>query len=254
MRITDILFIAIGCAALLFTVYCWIPTAYFLHFKRPPRSPNPGDRALMLTFDDGPDPRYTERLLGILEKNGVRAVFFVVAEKAAQCPGILSKIAGAGHGIGLHSLEHRDAWLSGPAYQKKEFERSLAIMEGLGCKAAYYRAPWGHLNLTSLALARKHRLKIMLWTVMAQDWEKASTSQRILERLFKRVKGGSVICLHDAGGDRRAAPGAAEHTLQAVAEFVPLMLKKGFRFVLPEGCGAMGKEMSRYGAAEKTSR
>lgn len=254
MRVTIAACAAIGCGALLFAVYCWIPTRCFLYRARLRRPNDPGGKTLLLTFDDGPDPRYTERLLDILAENGVPAVFFVVAGKAAQYPDILKRMREAGHGIGLHSLEHRDAWRSSPARQKRDFERGLAILRGLGCTVPYYRAPWGHLTMTSIALVRKHGLKTLLWTVMAQDWEKESTSQRILERLDRRVRDGSIVCLHDAGGDRGAAPGAAEHTLQAVAEFVPTMLQKGFRFVLPEGCGIAGKGTVEHGATEKTPR
>ncbi len=220
----------------LFSVYALFPTWYYLFFKKLPFCHSENEKKILLSFDDGPDPRYTVGLLKILADNEVRAVFFVVAEKAAQNPEIIQMISEGGHLIGLHSLEHRDAWREGIACQKKDFEQGLSILQGLGCKVTFYRAPWGHLNMTSLLLASKHKLKIVMWTVMAQDWEPESSSARILERLTGRTKSGSVICLHDSGCGKRAAPGAPECTLKAVEEYVPLMLKNGYSFVLPDDC------------------
>ena len=227
----DFAVILLLCGGLLFAIYCLFPTWYFMYLKKPFHATD-GEKLVVLTFDDGPDPRYTDRLLDILEEYSVRAIFFVVAEKAAQFPEIVKRIACSGHRIGLHSLEHRDAWTSGPAHQKMDFERGLTLLNKLGCNVSLYRAPWGHLTLTSLWLAKKHKVSILLWTVMAQDWERNSTRHRVVARLLKRVKRGDIICLHDAGGGPWAAAGAPEHTLQAISEFLPLMLNKGFRFTV----------------------
>ncbi len=238
---TCILVLFVCLTALGFVGYSLVPTLYYLFFKKAPFPPDPNGKRIFLTFDDGPDPRYTPTLLGILRENNVHAIFFVVAEKAARHPELIQEISRAGHLIGLHGLNHRDAWLTTPAGQKRDFEQGLAILETLGCDVTYYRAPWGHLNLTSLFLAKQHQLNVMLWTVMAEDWEAESISGRILKRLFKRVRNGSVICLHDSGCGKGAAPGAPEHTVKAVAEFVPRMLGRGFQFVLPADCGKHAK-------------
>ncbi|MDP4132528.1 MAG: polysaccharide deacetylase family protein [Bacillota bacterium] len=219
---------------LFIAIYCLMPTLYYLLIKKPPFFFDKNDKKVMLSFDDGPDPRYTDDLLDILKKNNVKAAFFVVAQKAAENPDIIRRMIDEGHLVGLHSLEHKDAWLESPVYQKRDFESGLAIMENLGCKISFYRAPWGHLNLTSLLLAKKYNLKIVLWTVMVQDWEKHSTSKRVLERLTKQTKNASIICIHDSGCGKAAAEGAPAQTVDAVAHFLPMMLTKGYEFVLPE--------------------
>jgi peptidoglycan/xylan/chitin deacetylase (PgdA/CDA1 family) len=218
---------------LLFTVYCLLPTYYY---KLTAGRAVPGlrtDSNIILSFDDGPDPLYTLRLLEILRLNEIRAVFFVVAEKAARYPDIIGKIKAEGHIIGLHSLEHGNAFFKSPSYQKKDFKQSLEIFEGLGLKPRLYRPPWGHLNISSLILAKKHGLNILLWTVMVQDWEKASTPQRLEQRLLKRTKSGSIICLHDSGCGKAAFSGAPERLLDALAVCLPLLRKKGCSFILP---------------------
>ena len=107
-------------------------------------------------------------------------------------------------------------------------------MKGLGCEPKFYRAPWGHLNLYTLALAKKYGVKVLLWSVMAQDWEADSTAERVLARLRKRAKSGSVICLHDSGCGKAAAEDAPSHMLEALRTFLPEMLGEGWTFVLPE--------------------
>lgn len=219
---------------LAFVIYYVIPTVLYLYLKRPPFKLSKKKKSIILSFDDGPDERYTPELLDVLDKNNVRAVFFVVAEKALKNPDVIRQISNRGHLIGFHSLEHRDAWRKGPGYQKKDFSKGLGILKELGCKVSFYRAPWGHLNLTSLILAKRYGLRIILWTVMAQDWEKESTANRVNERLKKRVEDGSVICLHDSGCGKGAAEGAPAHTVEAVSQFLPMFKNSGFEFVLPE--------------------
>ncbi len=229
------MFIALAASLVsIFVIYALAPTLLYRYAARLPFRVAKGEKKLLLSFDDGPDARYTETLLELLKDNGVRAAFFVVAEKAAENPELIVRIQESGHIIGLHSLEHRDAWKTASAYQKREFNRSLVIIRGLGCAPKFYRAPWGHLNLNTLALSKKHGIKVLLWTVMAQDWEADSTAERVLARLRKRVKNGSVICLHDSGCGKAAAEGAPSHMLEALRIFLPEMLREGWTFVLPE--------------------
>lgn len=227
------LFSVLSLAGLSFLIYCVLPSVRFRYFAKAPFRTDKGSKRIMLTFDDGPDPRYTGKLLDVLASSGVRATFFLVADKAAENPELVRRILEGGHKIGFHSLAHQDTWRVRPAYQKREFEAGLEILQGLGCKPEYYRAPWGHLNLLSLALARKHHLKIILWTAMAQDWEESSTAERIISRLVGRTKSGGILCLHDSGCGKAAAEGAPGETIEAVAGFIPLMMESGFTFVLP---------------------
>lgn len=222
-----------GLVALFFLIYCALPTVHFRYFAKSPFRTDKADQRIMLSFDDGPDPRYTEKLLDVLRERGVQATFFLVAEKAAENPELVRHITESGHKIGLHSLAHKDVWREDPAHQKREFEAGLKILQDLGCQPEFYRAPWGHLNLLSLGLARKHHLKIILWTTMAQDWERGSSAERVLSRLMERTKSGGVLCLHDSGCGKAAAEGAPDETIEAVSGFIPMMMEKGFTFVLP---------------------
>lgn len=220
-------------AACCYGAYCVAPTYWRKWFRPVPGRFRTADQAVLLTFDDGPDPRYTGRILDILREHDARAVFFVVAGQARLHPELIERMRREGHAVGLHSLNHLSAWSLTPCAVRRDFEESLSILRRLGCNVRYYRPPWGQVNLFSLREAERHGLTMVLWTVMAQDWEKDSTAERILRRLDERVKSGSVICLHDGGADAGAAPGAPEETVRALPAFLRSAREMGYRFVLP---------------------
>ncbi|MDX9872168.1 MAG: polysaccharide deacetylase family protein [Clostridia bacterium] len=217
-----------------YLLYGLIPTFYYKCFRKPGFLKGHERKRIILTFDDGPDSNYTGKLLALLEKNGVRASFFVVAKKAAQNPALIRRMLDGGHLVALHSLEHKSALGKGWRYIEADFKKSLEILGELGCSLRYYRPPWGHFNLASIYFAKKHRLKLLLWNVMAQDWEQDSRAQDILHRLLSRTKNGAVICLHDSGESSGGARGAPLETIEALSSFLPIMLQRGYQFALPD--------------------
>lgn len=188
---------------------------------------NQNKKSIALTFDDGPDPRYTERLLDILKENGVQATFFLVADKAKKHKHIVDRMKAEGHGIGMHSLYHKSAWLSLPHETIREFTVSLRIFRELGLNITYFRPPWGTFNALTLRYALKNKLNVIMWTVEANDWRKDNSPSQIEEILLRRTQDEDIIVLHDSGG----ADGAPENTLQALETTLPRLLKEGFHFV-----------------------
>lgn len=191
-----------------------------------------GERSVMLTFDDGPDPEYTEPLLDVLAVNGVNATFFLLAEKANCYPQIVDRMIAEGHQVAFHALNHRNMWLQTPWSTRKTFRDGLNIFHRHGWNPRYYRPPFGNLNPWTLHYMRGSGLELQLWSVMAQDWRSDHTSEVILSKLRERTGAGSVICLHDSG-EGSAAPGQPEQTIRALESFLPQMRKRGFQFVLP---------------------
>lgn len=188
---------------------------------------NQDKKSIALTFDDGPDPSYTNRLLDILKENDVKATFFLVADKAKKNRDIVERMKAEGHGIGMHSLYHKSAWLSLPHETIKEFSKSLSIFSDLGLHITYFRPPWGTFNALTLRGAIKHKLKIIMWTVEAFDWRKDNTPAKIEDILLSRIEDEDIIVLHDSGG----ATGAPNNTLKALETTIPKLLKKGFHFI-----------------------
>ncbi len=220
------------CLIVAYTVYAIIPTFYNQHFNSHILRHIPsGKKRLALTFDDGPHPVYTKELLDILAENKVHATFFLVAKRAAAHPELVNRMLEEGHAIALHSYEHRDAIRQGYQYTKMDFFCSMAVMEGFGWPVQYYRPPWGRTNLFTLYFAKKHHLKPVLWSIMAEDWSAKASPNSIREKLLSRATDGGIICLHDAGG----ATEAPTRTLAALREALPQLKAQGYQFAGLDG-------------------
>lgn len=192
------------------------------------------ENQLMLTFDDGPDSRYTDKLLDVLAENNIKATFFVVAAKVPANINTIRRMQAEGHTIALHSFCHQSHWLMGYRNTKKDFEHSLAILGENHIKIKYYRPAWGQINLFSALFAKKYGLKMVFWHVMAQDWSKKSTAETIMQKLTKSTGNcQTVICLHDSGEGSGGAQGAPLNTICALALLLPVWHQQGIEFVTP---------------------
>ncbi|MEO2211249.1 polysaccharide deacetylase family protein [Paenibacillus amylolyticus] len=168
-----------------------------------------------LTFDDGPDPHYTPRLLDLLRQHQAKATFFVVGEHAASHPELIQRIHEEGHLIGIHNYIHKTNWLMRPRTVRDQIQRTGQIIhEVTGVKTCYYRPPWGIMNLFDF-FSKKER-KIVLWSSMFEDWRSRVGAQRLTERMLKELRGGEVMLLHDRGTTLGADAHAPEQMLQAL--------------------------------------
>ncbi|MEG1996999.1 MAG: polysaccharide deacetylase family protein [Clostridiales bacterium] len=188
---------------------------------------------LILSFDDGPDECYTPQLLDLLDRYQVKAIFFVLGEKALQCPALLERMKKSGHHVGVHGFSHHQTLFYPYRQCRRDLESALSIVRSCGCVGRYYRPPHGCVNLGLLHLLKTCGLRLLLWTVMVQDWQADATSEIILSRLRSRCHPGSLICLHDCGVGTGGAPGAPGRMIAALETFIPEMMNKGYRFVLP---------------------
>lgn len=173
------------------------------------------DTQFALTFDDGPDPHYTPRLLDLLHQHQAKATFFVVGEHAARHPELIQRIHEEGHLIGIHNYIHKTNWLMRPRTVRNQILRTGQIIhEVTGEKTCYYRPPWGIMNLFDF-FSKKER-KIILWSSMFEDWRSRVGAQRLTERMLKELRGGEVMLLHDRGTTLGADAHAPEQMLQAL--------------------------------------
>lgn len=166
-----------------------------------------------LTFDDGPDPEITRKVLQVLERENIQAVFFLTGEKALRHPDVVREIAAQGHQIGAHSLDHRYAWLQTPVQTWRQWNECLKILEEIiGEKVQWIRPPWGTFNLTTWLWLKKNRRTAVLWNVEGHDWLTKRTPEEIAKSIVNKVREGSIIVMHDCGGQ----PGAPQNSLQAL--------------------------------------
>lgn len=209
---------------IIYLLYVAVPSLYFKFMYKLKRKEN--GKTIYLTFDDGPSSEYTEMLLDVLKKYNVKASFFCVAEFANENEKIIKRMRKEGHLIGLHSLKHENAYLMDVFKTNKDFRESMQIMNKLGQDITYYRPPWGDLNLASLFNIKRYNLKLVLWNVMAEDWEGDTTTFDIEVKLLRRIQGGDIICLHDGRGENEAP----SRTIEALDKVIPILVGKGFKF------------------------
>ncbi|MDD3363571.1 MAG: polysaccharide deacetylase family protein [Syntrophomonas sp.] len=175
-----------------------------------------------LTFDDGPTPEITPIILDVLDRHQVIATFFVIGEKALRYPELIKLIQARGHHIGAHSQQHRFAWFMSPWETWRNWEECIAALEQLtGKKVVWVRPPWGTFNLcTWLWLKIRHK-QAVLWDVEGHDWLVRNNPPKINSRIIHQVKEGSIVLLHDGGGE----DGAPQNTLQALDDLCRMIVK-----------------------------
>lgn len=188
------------------------------------------EKVIYLTFDDGPDKIYTEKFLDLLKKHDIKATFFVVASFAKDNPEIIERMKKEEHLIGLHSFEHKNALIQSKSYTKYDFEESMKVMKELNVNVKFYRPPWGHCNMLTSGEIKKYNLKKVLWDVMAEDWQGDTTTEIIVDKLLKRSRRGSIICLHDGRGKNEAPL----RTIKALEKVIPIWKSEGYKFATME--------------------
>ncbi|MDN4067191.1 polysaccharide deacetylase family protein [Paenibacillus vini] len=188
------------------------------------------DDTFALTFDDGPDPVYTPKLLDLLKRYEAKATFFVVGSNAEKHPDLIKRMHEEGHLIGSHNYVHKTNWLMGPAAVKKQIQKtSNIIQEVTGLKTNYYRPPWGIVNLFDFA--KRDNTQIVLWSAMFSDWRERIGADRLTERMMKKLRGGEVFLLHDCGSTLGANSGAPGEMLIALDRILQEAEKRNLRSI-----------------------
>lgn len=183
--------------------------------------------AMTLTFDDGPDPRYTPGILDTLARHGVRAMFFVCGEMAVDNKDLLRRMVAEGHVIGNHTWTHPQLTkISRPAMASEIGRTSEVVQQAAGTAPQWFRAPYGAWNRAAFEIGAELGMEPLAWTVDTLDWKEPGTTA-IVSRVLKQAAPGVIVLNHDAGGNR-------SQSVQALASYLPQLLGRGFRMTLPE--------------------
>ena len=227
-------------------ILCWGAVAPSAQLFGPTlrRTGDPG--AIALTFDDGPNPAITPRLLDVLDRHGVAATFFQIGERVRAFPALASEICRRGHSIGNHTDNHpRLVFLSGRSIAGQLHRCAAALESATGHRTQWMRPPYGYRGPQLQSSLRQYApgYRVVMWSASARDW-RAQSSQQIIERL-RRVKGGDIVLLHD--GDHRSQEADRRHTLAGLEYWLPRWKQAGLRFVSLDNLDKRKSQVHRNG-------
>ncbi|WP_236076041.1 bifunctional polysaccharide deacetylase/glycosyltransferase family 2 protein [Streptomyces coffeae] len=205
------------------------------------------DRTIALTFDDGPDPVWTPRILDVLRRNHVHATFFVVGTQVVAHPELVRRIVAEGHQIGIHTFTHPDLARLAPWQRSLELrETQLALAGAARVTTALLRPPYSAKNdalddadWSVLKQADAAGYVAVLSTQDAEDWQRPGVD-RILANATPRGHAGQIVLMHDAGGDR-------SQTVAALSALIPRVKAHGFRFATVGAAVGMAGPVQRAG-------
>ncbi|MDR1412603.1 MAG: polysaccharide deacetylase family protein [Actinomycetes bacterium] len=181
-------------------------------------------KVVALTFDDGPNPGETESVLKILAREQVPATFFMVGSSAKAYPKLVKAVADGGHQLALHGFTHKSLDKLKSAEVESELKQTAeAIEEVTGARPDWLRPPYGAVNASVYSLLGEQHTKVALWSVDPHDYQKPG-AKAIASRVVDGVGPGSIVLLHDGGGDRK-------QTVAAVEVIIKKLKQKGYRFV-----------------------
>jgi chitooligosaccharide deacetylase len=175
--------------------------------------------ACSLTFDDGPDPAWTPRLLDCLAAEGARSTFFVIAGRARSNPELVARMLGDGHDVELHCVRHVCHTVLAEAEVRRDTEEGLRTLATLGAGVRRWRPPWGVVSQATARVAADHRLALVGWSADPEDWRGESAAV-MHERVAGAIGPGAVVLLHDGIG-----PGALRTDCRETVALIPRLVE-----------------------------
>ncbi|MEG4021471.1 polysaccharide deacetylase family protein [Microcoleus sp. S13C4] len=182
-------------------------------------------KVVALTYDDGPYPPYTNQLLDILDRYQVKATFFEIGSNIEKHPEIVKMIIAKGDELANHSYSHKDMMFKPRQFLLSEIEKTDKLLQEVGVKqdSISFRPPWGRRFVVLSYLVSQMHKKLIMWDVDSHDYEETLTAEDIANRVIHNVRSGSIVVMHDGGGDR-------SKTVAATEMIVKDLQSKGYEF------------------------
>lgn len=186
------------------------------------------ENKLALTFDDGPDPRFTPQVLDVLKEHNVKATFFLMGARAEAYPDLVKRIINEGHIIGNHSYWHPNLVKEADLVT---LEREVTMTEDalerlVGYRTKLFRAPYGFLYNELVEKLAEMNYSVVGWSVDSLDWREGPPEE-IAYTVISNIHPGAVILMHDGGewdADRT-------NTIKSLQQLIPTLKGQGFEFV-----------------------
>jgi peptidoglycan/xylan/chitin deacetylase (PgdA/CDA1 family) len=173
---------------------------------------------LSLTFDDGPDEQWTPAVLAALERCEARATFFLVGERVRASPWLVDELLAAGHDVQLHCDRHIRHSERSEQEIELDVRAALASLARHGVHPGWWRTPWGVRTPASRAVAQRHGLKLVNWSLDTEDWRGEPVSAMLAR--VRPIRDGDVVLMHDGLG-----PGALRSGCASTVELIPSIVR-----------------------------
>jgi len=185
-------------------------------------------KVVALTFDDGPNPDATPKILDTLRQKGVRATFFVLGSHAERWPELVRRIAHEGHQIGNHGYFHRKLQFKSPFYVSRDIRLGIRAIKRAGAPAPkYFRAPHGFRSPWTTPIASSYGERTVGWSLGVWDSDRPGVEE-IVRRTLEGIEPGSIVLLHD--GDGYNPDGDRMQTAAALPLIIDRLKQEGYEF------------------------
>ncbi|MCK9602955.1 MAG: polysaccharide deacetylase family protein [Candidatus Omnitrophica bacterium] len=189
------------------------------------------NKVVALTFDDGPSPEWTPKILDELNKAGIKATFFMLGENVERYPEIARRVAEEGHEIENHTYDHRVLIYYKMDELEKEIKEAEKIIKSVtGKTTRYFRPPKAWLTGAEKKKLKEMGYGIVLWTLNSKDWVNFHDKQ-ITSYILRNIRPGDIILFHDSGGVFTTEGGDRSQTVKTIPRLVRKLKEKGYSFV-----------------------
>jgi peptidoglycan/xylan/chitin deacetylase (PgdA/CDA1 family) len=185
-----------------------------------------GHARVALTFDDGPHPVTTRKVLAALAQTPHRATFFVLGEKARRHPDVLREIHAAGHTIALHGDVHDrlHSFRSASAVHEELMRAEKAVVAAIGMRPRFFRPPLGHTSLSTVRGVRRFGIRLVGWSSRGLDGLRGQRPEAVVARVSRTLDDGAIVMLHDAAEHDDFEPAS----IAALPQLLALLDRRGF--------------------------
>lgn len=179
----------------------------------------PSEKVIYLTFDDGPVPEITPKVLDILDKYKWKATFFCVGENVKKNPDLYKELLRRGHKTGNHSFNH----LKGFNYSTDEYVENVKLAS-MYIDSRLFRPPYGRITKAQIK-ALKNDYQVIMWDIITYDYDKTLSHEQVLRNVKNRLRKGSIVVFHDSVK-------AGDNVLKALPEAIEFWENKGYKYGL----------------------